>query len=255
MLQNNTLINRIIRKSKKLLGFTPGADNARLAILIEKYANKKSFADIGCMWGVNGFNSFLAEEKGATRVVAVDVYPESKEFLAEKTRRNSKIEFVDGDINLKETVDKIGQCDVVLCSGVLYHTPDPVHLLTHLRAITKETLILGTASIPERSDMKNTAVFYPYLDENQRKVWNRGVGSQKAITGPYEPEEGYANWFWGFTPSCVESMLNCAGFEVTERYVSPFLTFFVCRTVPTKLVAESGKWTTPSDKDFIKFKR
>ncbi|MGH9820322.1 MAG: hypothetical protein ACRD43_09155, partial [Pyrinomonadaceae bacterium] len=67
--------------------------------LVRKHTSGKSFADIGCMWGINGANSFIAEEAGATEVIAVDVYPESKEFLEEKEKRNSTVRFVAGDIN------------------------------------------------------------------------------------------------------------------------------------------------------------
>ena len=251
---NNTFIKRVLRKIgwRKL---SPRNEDLANAPQIKKYVPGKTFADIGCMWGVNGLNSFIAEESGATKVFAVDVYPESKEFLQEKSKRNSKIQFIQGDINQSSTAQKIGVADVVLCAGVLYHAPDPVHLLTRLRSITKETLILSTSIIPELPGIKNATIFYPFLNKNQRKIWDRGVGTQKAITGPYEPESGYGNWFWGFTPSCVESMLNCAGFEVKEKYIYPFNSTFVCQAVSPKLVAESGEWTTPRDTDFVKFKR
>ncbi len=249
---NSSLGIRIIRKWKKLAGLKDGEINANL---IKKYSPGKSFADIGALWGVDGQNSFLAEESGATRVVATDVYPASAKFLEEKRRINSSVEFIEGDINLSETSGKIGPCDIVFCSGVLYHTPDPVHMLARLRSITKETLILNTSSIPEMPGIKNGAVFYPFLSENQRKIWNRGIGSQKAITGPYEPESGYGNWFWGMTPSSIESMLKCAGFEVMERHISQFFSVFVCRAVEIKFTASSGEWNTPKDKEFLKFRR
>ncbi|MEK7609640.1 MAG: class I SAM-dependent methyltransferase [Patescibacteria group bacterium] len=251
---NTSFIKRVLRKFgiRKL---SPRKEDLENAPLIKKYISGKSFADIGCMWGVNGLNSFIAEENGATKVTAVDVYPESKEFLEKKNNNNSKIQYVKGDINLLSTTQKIGIADVVLCAGVLYHTPDPVHLLTQLRSICGEILILSTSIVPESPGIRNTAVFYPFLDANQRKIWNRGVGTQKAITGPYEPESGYGNWFWGFSPSCVESMLQCSGFEVIEKYIFPFNSTFVCRVVSSKFIAKSGEWTTPQDADFAKFKR
>jgi hypothetical protein len=123
-----------------------------------------------------------------------------------------------------------------------------------LRAITKEILILNTASIPEMKGVKNGGVFYPFLDESQRKIWNRKMGSQKAITGPYEPEEGYGNWFWGMTPSLIESLLKTAGFEVIERHIYNFRAVFVCKTTSAKFFAESGEWNTPKDEAYAKFR-
>lgn len=248
---NNFFIKRVFRKIRKMFGKKDRADTERL---IKKYANGKSFADIGALWGIDGANSFFAEENGATRIVAVDVYPESENFLKEKRRRNSAVEFVKGDINLPNTIKNVGMCDTVFCSGILYHTPNPFHLLINLRSICGETLILNTTCIPEMHGVRNIAVFYPFLNKKQRKIWDRGIGAQKAITGPYEPMEGYANWFWGMSPSCIESMLQCAGFQITERHIFKFDCAFVCKPVSVKFIAESGEWTTPKDKDYLKFR-
>ncbi|MBI4224905.1 MAG: methyltransferase domain-containing protein [Candidatus Sungbacteria bacterium] len=254
--RNNSFLKRAVRKTKKIIGVKDASsDFFDNAALVKKYTPGKSFADIGCMWGVDGFFSFLAEENGAAKVMSVDIYPESAKFSEEKERRNSKIQFVQGDINLPDVTDTIGICDVVFCSGVLYHTPDPVHMLTRLRVICGETLILNTASIPEMPGIRNAAVFYPFLNAKQRKIWNRHIGSQKGITGPYEPESGYGNWMWGMTPSAIESMLQCAGFKVQERYISPFRSVFVCKTIPIQFVAESGEWTTPKSGDSLKFRK
>lgn len=242
MARTNSLIKRALRKAKKLLGGRPETTNADL---VRKYAPGRSFADIGALWGVDGLNSFIAEESGARRVIAVDIYPASPKFLEQKRLRRSKVEFVQGDIHLSSTAEAVGKQDVVLCSGVLYHTPDPVHLLTRLHAVCGDILILNTASIPELPGIRNAAVFYPFLDAGQRGIWNLHAGSQKAITGEYEPEEGYANWFWGMTPSSIESMLKCVGFEIEERFVTPFKCIFVCRATDSKFKAASGEWNVP----------
>ena len=58
----------------------PVGNYADLPGLIRRHAPGKSFADIGCMWGVNGEYAFAAEEAGATRVVGVDVFGPTPEF-------------------------------------------------------------------------------------------------------------------------------------------------------------------------------
>jgi SAM-dependent methyltransferase len=247
-------LQRLWKKIKNILGNGTN-DNVHAAKLIEKYVFNKSFVDVGCMWNINGAFCFDAEKFGAKRIVGVDVYPESEEFLTRKKECNSKIEFIQGDINSQDTIDKIGQCDVVFCSGVLYHLPAPEYLLVHLRMICKEILILRTMIIPEIPGIKNAAVFYPFLSDQQRNIWNLKIGIQKAITAPYEPENGYGNWFWGLTPSCVEALLNLAGFNVTERYIDFFQGTFVCKRAEVKFLPVSGVWITPNDEDFVKFKR
>src|SRR3989338_4605753 len=102
--RNNSFVNRGLRKLKKILGLKPPMTNAEL---VRKYVTGKSFADVGALWGVNGLNSFIAEEIGAKKVIAIDIYPESPKFIEEKKKRNSKIGFVQGDIHQSSTTATI----------------------------------------------------------------------------------------------------------------------------------------------------
>ena len=244
----HALTERIARRVGRFFGkkTSPAAQK-----FIETYAPGKTFADIGCMWGINGALSFFAERCGAKHVIALDVYPATKEFNAEHTRSQSKVQFINGDINETATLRKLGKSDVVFCSGVLYHMPDPFSLLARLHAICGEILIMRTMLIPEVSGMRNVAVFYPMLEESHRNRFKLGTGMQKAISGPYEPESGYGNWFWGLTPSCIESLLACAGFTVIEKHLDPFVGWFVCRAVETKFSPISGEYLTPNDPRFV----
>lgn len=201
---------------------------------IRTYAPGKSFGDIGCMWGVNGEYSFIAEASGATRVVAVDVFGPTPEFDEKKTQRRSSVEFVLGDIVRAETIQRIGEVDVVFCAGVLYHHPSPFDLLVALRRICRETLILRTSTIPEIRGLPNAAVYFPMLDAKARELWNLkslGVLHQAGISNEFQPQDGYGNWFWGLTPSCLESLLKTAGFRVDVRMTEAFAQTVVCRAV------------------------
>ena len=105
---------------------------ADLPVYIRRYAPGKSFADIGCLWGVDGEYAFTAEEAGATRIKAVDVFGPTPQFEEKKARRRSRVEFVLGDITSASTIERIGVVDVVFCAGVLYHQPRPFDLLEAL---------------------------------------------------------------------------------------------------------------------------
>jgi SAM-dependent methyltransferase len=212
---------------------------ARLPEYIRSYAPGKSFADIGCMWGVNGEYSFLAEEAGATLVKGVDVFGPTPEFEEKKRGRSSSVEFVLGDITRRATLERVGVVDVVLCAGVLYHHPSPFDVLAALRQICGRTLILRTAAIPEVNGLPNAAVFYPMLPEQHRKLWNQerlGTSGQMAIANPYRAEDGHGNWFWGLTPSCIKSMLETAGFRVEHRATEAWAQTFICSPVATAFV-------------------
>lgn len=202
--------------------------------LIRRHAPGKSFADIGCMWGVNGEYSFVAEAAGATRVVAVDVFGPTPEFEEAHRQRGSRVEFILGDVGAPQTLARIGSVDVVFCAGVLYHHPSPFDLLVALRRICGETLILRTSTIPEIPHLPNAAVYFPMLDTRARARWNLrslGLPHQAGISNAFRPEDGYGNWFWGLTPSCLESLLATAGFRVEYRASEAFAQTIVAGAV------------------------
>jgi hypothetical protein len=207
---------------------------AELPALIRQHAQNHTFADIGCMWGVNGEYAFIAEEAGATAVKGVDVFGPTPEFEAKREERNSSVEFILGDIGSPATLAKVGSIEVVFCAGVLYHHPSPFDLLVALRQICSKTLILRTSTIPEVKGLPNAAVYFPMLSAEQRKLWNLsslGLLNQVGIANGFEPEEGYGNWFWGLTPSCLESLLSTAGFKVEQRLTEPFAQTVICSVV------------------------
>lgn len=225
--------NRLWRRWVGWRGRVVG-DYADLPGYVERFASNRSFADIGCMWGVNGEYAFVAERAGAVRVVGVDVFGPTPEFEARHTREASRVEFVLGDIVSEGTLERVGEVDVVLCAGVLYHHPSPFDLLVALRRICRETLILRTATIPEIRGLPHAAVFYPMLDARARRTWNLsslGLGRQAGISEAFQPEDGYGNWFWGMSPSCVAALLAAAGFRVREQAEEGFAQTFVCDAV------------------------
>ena len=210
----------------------------RLPEYIRAHAPGHSFADIGCMWGINGEYSFIAEDAGATSVTGVDVFGPTPEFEDKRRSRGSSVRFVLGDITRADTLAQIGQIDVVFCAGVLYHHPSPFDLLVALRRICRETLILRTSTIPEIDGLPNAAVYFPMLDERARRLWNlRSLGllHQAGISSEFEPADGYGNWFWGLTPSCLTSLLKTAGFRVDFRATEAFAETVVCATVAPAL--------------------
>lgn len=230
-------LNRLWRLWRGRQGDVLGSYD-RLPEYIRRHAPGRSFADIGCMWGVNGEYAFLAEEAGATSVKAVDVFGPTPEFEARRIGKGSRVEFILGDITRADTLARIGSADVVFCAGVLYHHPSPFDLLVALRQICRETLILRTSTIPEVRGLPNAAVYFPMLDAPGRKLWNlRGLGllHQAGISNEFQPGEGYGNWFWGLTPSCLESLLKTAGFRVDFRATEAFAQTCVCTAVAPAL--------------------
>lgn len=232
-LLKNKLVNFVWRYAMMWTGHNVG-DYGQLPDYIRKHAPGRSFVDIGCMWGVNGEYAFIAEEAGATAVKGVDVFGPTPEFEEKKRARGSNVEFILGDATHPDTIGRVGVVDLVFCAGVLYHHPSPYDLLVALRRMCGEMLILRTSTIPENGSLPNTAVYWPMLSEKDRNLWNLsnlGLSYQLGISNDFQPGEGYGNWFWGLTPSALESLLATAGFRVEWRATEPFAQTVICTPV------------------------
>jgi hypothetical protein len=201
---------------------------------IHRAAPGHTFLDVGCMWGVNGDYAFEAEAAGATEVTALDVFGPTPEFEEKRRQRGSRVRFVLGDVTDPRVIAMLGPHDVVFCAGVLYHHPSPFDLLVALRQLCRATLILRTSTIPEIGGLPNAAVFFPMLDDRARTQWKLaalGLPHQEGISNPFQPQQGYGNWFWGLTPSCLRSMVQTAGFQVNEQWEEAFAQTLVCTPV------------------------
>lgn len=251
-LLNSSIARRAYRLARRVVRRSSRADqhDNYLADLVSEFTPNRSFADIGCMWGISGHFCFLAEASGACTVTGVDVINPTEAFTANLRSKNSRIRFVQGDFHDTTIQKEIGVTDVVLCSGVLYHVPNPLETLMGLRKICNQTLLLATAAIPEM-EIENAAVFWPYLDAHQRALWNRRLGTQVGITTPYDPTEGYGNWIWGLTPSALTSMLKIAGFSVRTRKITSFGVVFVCRAEAVEFAPVGGKSEGPLSETFV----
>ena len=208
------------------------------ADLVSKIAPGRSFADMGCMWRIDGAVAFLAEARGATAVTASDVMDRTPKFDEEHARRRSNVRFVRADMHrlkgedigvassndvVTSGVDAVGKHDVVWCTGVLYHTPNPLLILANLLAITRRTLVVGNKTIPEIPGVPQAAVFFPGLTRGQREayapLWGEG------ITADYDrtPFREYANWWWGLTPSAMQGFIDATpGFQVADTIELPW---------------------------------
>ena len=65
-------------------------------------------------------------------------------------------------------------------------------------------------------------------------MWNLeglGVAHQSGISKPFDGADGYGNWFWGVTPSCLGALTETAGFRIQRRAVEAFATTLVCEPV------------------------
>jgi Methyltransferase domain len=195
----------LTRLRRRLARSTPPREE-----LVAAHAAGRSFADIGCIWSVDGAIAFAAEVAGATTVTGLDVMAPTPAYEAEHARRRSRVRFVQGDVHDPAALREVGVHDVVWCSGVIYHAPHPLLTLERLRSITGTTLLLATEVVPEIRRHPNACVFAPR------------PGLHPAHTEAFDPEKGYGNWFWGITPSALRAMLDATGFAIAQEHLTPF---------------------------------
>jgi SAM-dependent methyltransferase len=211
-------VHRLRRAVRRRLRPAPPRED-----LIRRHVPGRSFLDVGCMWSVDGALAFLAEEVGATSVTGIDLMPPTGRYLEEHARRRSVVRFVLGDLHDEPVAAEAGVHDVVWCSGVLYHAPNPLLTLVRLRALTGQLLILSTEALPELPGLAGGCVFYPGLDAADRAVYTAVQGNRRVgVSEPFDPARGYENWWWGITPSALRGMLTASGFEVDSISGDPF---------------------------------
>lgn len=207
---------------------TPEHLQMELASLRLPALSGKSVLDIGA-W--DGFYSFEAEKKGAAKVVALDHYvwsmdipammsywddckkkgivpeqydavpgmwqpdvlPGKRGFDLARDVLSSKVSSVVADFTTMD-LGALGQFDVTLYLGVLYHMQDPFRCLRRLAQITKELAVIETA-----------AVYIPGFEKH-------------AFCEFYESNElnaDVSNW-WAPSQTALLAMCRAAGFSRAE---------------------------------------
>ena len=170
----------------------------------------KSVLDIGA-W--DGYMSFEAERKGASRVVALDEFvwvrdfqpntsgetdyinlPGKRGFDAAHKINNSNVEVYMGNIETT-TPEDIGTFDVVLFLGVLYHLESPYTALHQLYDLTnKGGVVLVETQAIYLPEQENLAILEFYDDDLNHDA---------------------SNWF-APNLAAAKKMFKCAGFKDFE---------------------------------------
>jgi tRNA (mo5U34)-methyltransferase len=139
--------------------WSPGAhDIAQLIdrLMLPARLDGLSVLDIGTC---NGGAAFIAERRGAERVVGVDIYPPSH-FGFDRIREGigSNAEFVQASIyDLPRIMAE--RFDVVLFLGVLYHLRHPLLAIDSLRKLTGGTVYVETAVCAARPEGAHTEFY------------------------------------------------------------------------------------------------
>jgi len=162
----------------------------------------RSVLDIGC-W--DGFHSFEASRRGARDVLATDHFAwNSSACWGNRECFDIARALLAPEVRVREievsdlSVERVGQFDLVLFAGVLYHVRDPLGALEQIAPLVGETLVVETHL--DALDVDRPAmIFYP----------------GKVLA------DDYTNW-WGPNRACVEEMLREVGFSDLRFSEHPF---------------------------------
>lgn len=160
-----------------------------------------SVLDVGA-W--DGFFSFEAERRGASRVLAADWYcwggpgPGKREaFQLAREVLASSVE--DRLIDIPQTtVETVGQFDIVLFNGIVYHILNPLSALEQMARIARYLLTVETHL--DLLDLPRPAmIFYP---------------GEPPVPG--QPQNG-----WGPNSLCMHALLKRLGFQDVLEFATP----------------------------------
>ena len=188
----------------------------------------KSLLDVGCN---AGFYSFEAKRRGATRVLGVDGQRQHiRQALFVRKVLGLDVEF--RRMNVYELNWAIGQFDITLALGLIYHLKHLVLALENLYKVTREILIIETAIMPPE---RTPASFTHPLGATQMRLHALSL-----VENPQAAKEQVFNWF---LPSveALEALLRNTGFDSIEVVeVKNERAVLVCR-----------KSAAPSERDVL----
>jgi SAM-dependent methyltransferase len=203
---------------------------------IARVVRGRSFADVGGLWGTVNEKVSVAHAAGASALAMIDISERGDRWTAFEARCRQlgvpDVRTVQGDV--QELVEAVPDLvfDVVHCSGVLYHLPEPLRLLRALRKAAREHVVFtsavtattisnaaGTLRIPD-----SAALFVPALSGAEREIlrahWEPVLGDgAHGITKdvPRWRVEDFGPWWWLPTPAALSAMCEAAGFRVLDR--------------------------------------
>jgi len=183
----------------KTPGYVPERHLRRKATAIPSNLKGWSVLDIGA-W--DGYFSFLCEQRGAKKILAIDSLEHTTEhspvkqvgcagILTAMQILSSNVEFMVMDLYDTPKWMEREKFDLVICFGVLYHLRDPLLGLQHISNLTGKKLCLSTLCSRDGQSI---------MEFHRR-----------------DPDEALDYWWWKPSVRCTMEMLEAVGFKnITE---------------------------------------
>jgi hypothetical protein len=204
---------------------------------IARVVKGKTFAEVGGLWGTASEKLSVASKYGAAAVTMIDVMPISlqlgQDFRDRMTSLNiANYNCLKRDITQIQLAEISEAYDVVHCAGVLFHHPHPLQILTSLRQITGQYLIVTSAITQEVIENErgryeippSGVIFIPALGEAERAIltaywqpYTHGTPIIPLIEKAVFDINDFAACWWLPTATALEAMCKVAGFKVLDK--------------------------------------
>src|SRR5882762_2637470 len=178
----------------------------------------KTLLDVGCN---AGFYAFETKRRGAKHVLGVDGQRQHvRQGLFVRKVLGLDVEF--RRLNVYELNPRtVGQFDITLALGLLYHLKHPILALENLYQVTKELLIIETAIMPPRHTPKSFA----YSFGSAKTV----LHPLAYVENPPDAKEQVFNWFLPGVDALMALLRNTGFAEVELVEVKDDRAVVVCR--------------------------
>ncbi len=200
----------------------------------------KTLLDVGCN---AGFYSFEAKRRGAKRVLGVDGQRQHvRQGLFVRKVLGLEVEF--RRLNVYELTPRdVGQFDITLALGLLYHLKHPILALENLYQVTKELLIIETAIMPPERTPES---FLHPLGEQQMLLHPLVY-----VENPAAAKEQVFNWFLPSVPALTALLRNTGFAEVEVVEVKNERAVVVCRKTQSQRTSTGSSSADDALKNFV----
>lgn len=201
---------------------------------IARVVEQKTFADVGGLWATVRERVSTAHAAGAAALTMLDVTPLDDALWMRFADRLHALGVPEVTVHSADLhAPDLPTFDVVHCSGVLYHSPNPMATVDALRRLTREYLILSCSVVPRviRNPVGTLAMpdagwlFLPGLEGKAREIvaahWRPHVGDlaigiTRPFPGTFDPDD-WGPWYWLPTADGLAAMARFVGFHVLDE--------------------------------------
>lgn len=178
----------------------------------------KSVLDVGCN---AGFYAIEAKRRGAARVVGID----AQRLVIQQALFVRQVLGLDIDFRRMSVYDlnplTMGQFDITLALGLIYHCKHLVRALENLWRVTKDLLIIETAIYPP--ELVPTPFEHSVLGPGQN------MHAFAYVANPPDAQEPVYNWFLPSVEGLRALLRNLGIVQVTVPTVHGARAVFICR--------------------------